>query len=131
MINDEHDGLCADYALSFLCRVPVEEVGFELWKTGRPAGCDAGVTDAQISKAVKALGFRRQAVHTVARTLRVFARIHTNGEYLVTTTDHCVAVIDGRVCDTPQTGDLLRIEKVERIVKESFDSCEKCGSIQV
>ena len=106
---------CADYAIAFACGTDVGSATYWLWKAGREYDHD-GSTDRQIASAVRALGCRMRRVKTKARTIRTFAREDREGRYLVTTTDHLVAVIDGRVCDRPEYGDLLRIEKVHKIL---------------
>lgn len=110
------DGKCADYAIAFTCNVHPELSGYWLWKCGRRVG--DGATDRQIADAIDILGHRMRRVRTKMRTVRTFARSRRLGTYLVTTTDHVVAVVDGRVCDVPEYGDLLRIEKVHRIGKK-------------
>jgi len=109
------DGKCADFAIAFTCNVHPELAGYWLWKCGRRVG--DGATDRQISKAMKILGYRLRRVNTRARTVRTLARERVYGTFLVTTTDHVVAVVDGRVCDVPEYGDLLRIASVHAVSK--------------
>ena len=111
MNNDKND--CAVYAVAFTCHCDPDVARFQLWRAGRDHA--DGATDAQIARAVRKLGRTMRRVSTACPTVRTFSRIHTAGTFLVTTTDHVVAVVDGRVCDKNTESDLLRIEKVHRI----------------
>jgi hypothetical protein len=113
------DGKCADYAVCFVCNCGVEDAGYHLWQAGRDLDHD-GTTDQEIAAAVRSLGFRMRRVYPDGKTVRTLMRsLRGSGVYLVTTTDHVFAVVDGRRCDEPQWGDLLRIEKVHKILLDS------------
>lgn len=78
-----------------------------------------GATDDQIHASLRILGHRLHKVDPKAKTIRTFARQGRKGKYLVTTSDHVVAVIDGVVEDDPKWGDLMRIETVHKIRKRT------------
>lgn len=106
---------CADHAIAFALGYPVSEVTFTLWNTGRPIDHD-GTTDRQIASAIRILGGTPVTARTSARTLRTFAREKRPGAYLLFTTDHVVACVNGFLCDRPENSDLARLEKVWKII---------------
>lgn len=106
---------CADHAIAFAVGAPVDEVSFTLWNTGRPVDHD-GTTDGQIASAIRILGGNPVTARTSARTLRTFARGRRSGAYIVFTSDHVVACVNGFLCDRPENSDLARIEKVWKII---------------
>jgi len=114
MNNDKND--CAVYAVAFTCHCDPDVARFQLWRAGRDHA--DGATDAQIARAVRKLGRTMRRCTTNCKTIRTFARVHRWGTFLLTTTDHVVAVVDGNVChrtSDPEVTDLQRIEKVHRI----------------
>ena len=106
---------CAVYAVAFSCHVTPADAGFYLWRAGRNIG--DGATDRQISKAVRWSDHRLRRVKTDAKTIRSFARSNPSGTFLVATTGHVVAVVDGYVCHRPfpEHSDLYRIEKIHKV----------------
>ena len=110
---------CSVYAVSFLTLTSPDEARFRLWKAGRNIG--DGATDRQIRAAIRALGYDLRRVKTPCHTIRGFAKSCEPGAFLVSTSDHVCAVIDGYLCDRPAVSDLLRIERIDKIVKKPFD----------
>ena len=110
---------CSVYAIAFLTRQTDEEVRWRLWRAGRNVG--DGATDKQIRATIRGLGYALRRFKTECRTIRGFGRACVPGSFLVTTTDHVVAVIDGYVCDRPTVSDLSRIERVDKIVRKPLD----------
>ncbi len=106
---------CADHALAFTCGVPVEEASYHLWNAGRSMFHD-GTTDDQIAIAVGMLEKQFRVAKTRARTIRTFAKNHRKGCFIVFTSDHVVAVVNGFLCDRPENSNLARIEKVWKII---------------
>jgi len=105
---------CAVYAIAFCCYMQPDVVRYWLSREGRKLF--DGATDRQISRTIRRLGYNQRRVKTDAKTVRGFARMKRKGAFLVSTVDHVVAVIDGRICDKVENSDLMRIEKVYRIV---------------
>ena len=106
---------CAEHAIAFACGVPVKLATEILNHSGRPVDHD-GTTDRQIVKAIRACGREPVTSRHNPRTVRTFAREKRPGAYILFTTDHVVACVNGFLCDRPENSDLARIEKVWKIV---------------
>jgi hypothetical protein len=106
---------CAVYAVAFCCRVDPDDARFRLWRAGSSPG--DGSTNRQISEAVRALGYRLRRIRTPSKTFRTFARECRLGAFLVSSSDHAAAIIDGNICQRPipRNSDLMRIETIHKI----------------
>lgn len=117
--EDKDKDDCSVHAVSFLTRASPSEARFRLWKAGRNIG--DGATDRQIRDAIRSLGYDLRRFKTPCRTIIGFAKSCEPGAFLVSTSDHVCAVIDGYLCDRPMVSSLLRIERVDIIVKKPLD----------
>lgn len=106
---------CAEHAIAFTCGVSVEDAAEGLWKCGRPIKHD-GTTDAQIAACVRWCGGNPVTLRSCHRTPRTFARENRPGSFILFTSDHVVACVNGFLCDRPVNSDLWRIEKVWKII---------------
>ena len=110
-MKDSND--CAVYAVAFTCFDCPAAVRVHLWRAGRKRG--DGATDKQILQVIRYYGRTAKVYHTQCKTIRSFARAEHHGTYIVVTSDHVVAVVDGHVCGRVRDSDLMRVEKVWEI----------------
>lgn len=106
---------CAEHAIAFACGIEVQDVQFTLTRLGRPVVHD-GTTDKQIRETIEAFGREAYACRVRPPTVRTFAREGRSGSYIIFTSDHVVACVNGFLCDRPENSDLARIEKVWKII---------------
>lgn len=105
-IREKND--CAVIMLAAVCDIPYEAASRALRACGR--AFDDGATDAQWKAAAAALGAVVRRRRTPSRTVRTVARgLPDRGRYIITTTDHVVAYVDGELIDDTEWGDLLRV----------------------
>jgi len=70
---------------------------------------------SQVRQSIKYLDRRIRRCGYIAPTVRSFAKLKLDGIYLIETTDHVLAIIDGYVCDRPEVSDLIRIQQAYKI----------------
>ena len=105
---------CSIIMVAALAGVDYDVAARVLRQCGKSDG--DGATDGQWKLAMVYLGCRIHRVRCIRRTIRTVTRaLPKTGKYIIVTTDHVVAFINGELIDDTKWGDLLRVTSVYKV----------------